>query len=176
MRMIACYENFPELSIHEKTTFTFTLSNKKLQQRLMQVFLALNQKTFTFEEIGTPTIPGCTIIFEVGIADSNSFTSIGENEVKRVLTALRKEPFAMMDFFCAIRYYKDYATRKKPLRFDYYITRFVFSENMVELQVFHERGPRYFSPKDIVTFLTDRINDNSAKKILKKIEPQETIV
>jgi hypothetical protein len=87
-----------------------------------------------------------------------------------VLTALRQEPFGVMDFFCAIRYYKNYASSKKPLKFDYYITRFIFDEGLVELQVFHERGPRYFSPKDVLTFLTERINETSARKILKRIK------
>jgi hypothetical protein len=128
----------------------------------------VNCRTFTFEDVGNPTIPGCTVIFEVGIADSNSFTFIDEDEMKKVLTILKQEPFGVMDFFCAIRYYKDYASNKKPLKFDYYIIRFVFSESIVELQVFHERGPRYFSPKDIVVFLMDRINETSARKVLKR--------
>jgi hypothetical protein len=130
---------------------------------------------FTFEDVGNPTIPGCTVIFEVGIADSNSFTFIDEDEMKKVLTILKQEPFGVMDFFCAIRYYKDYASNKKPLKFDYYIIRFVFSESIVELQVFHERGPRYFSPKDIVVFLMDRINETSARKVLKRTEEQDSV-
>jgi hypothetical protein len=111
----------------------------------------------------------------VGIADSNSFTFIDEDEMKKVLTILKQEPFGVMDFFCAIRYYKDYASNKKPLKFDYYIIRFVFSESIVELQVFHERGPRYFSPKDIVVFLMDRINETSARKVLKRTEEQDSV-
>jgi hypothetical protein len=135
----------------------------------------VNCRTFTFEDVGNPTIPGCTVIFEVGIADSNSFTFIDEDEMKKVLTILKQEPFGVMDFFCAIRYYKDYASNKKPLKFDYYIIRFVFSESIVELQVFHERGPRYFSPKDIVVFLMDRINETSARKVLKRTEEQDSV-
>jgi hypothetical protein len=168
--MSATYEGFPKQSIHAKETFTSALSQGKLQQRIIQVLRNVNSKTFTFEDFGNPSIPGCTVIFEAGIADANSFTSIGEDEAKKVLAALKQEPFGVMDFFCAIRYYKDYTSRKKPLKFDYYITRFIFGEGLVELQVFHERGPRYASPKDMITFLTDRINETSARKILKKIK------
>jgi hypothetical protein len=169
--MIALYDHFPEQSIHEKENFTFALSNKKLQQKLMQVLKNVNCRAFTFEDIGNPTIPGCTVIFEVGIADSNSFTFIDEDEAKRVLTVLRNEAFRVMDFFCAIRYYKDYTSSKKPLRFDYYMLRFVFAEkSWLEIQVFHERGPRYISPKDLTAFLLKKINETSARGTLKQVE------
>jgi hypothetical protein len=170
--MIALYENFPEQSIHEKENFTFNLSNKKIQKKLMQALRNVNRRTFTFEEVGNPTIPGCTVIFEVGIADSNSFIFIDEDETKRVLGALRNEAFRVMDFFCAIRYYKDYTSNKKPLRFDYYMVRFIFAErDWLEMQVFHERGPRYVSPKDLTAFLLKKINETSASGVLKKVGP-----
>ena len=169
--MMAVYEHFPELKIHQKEFFTSALSNKKLQQRLMQVFRNVNGKTFTFEEIGNPTVPGCTVIFELGIADAKSFSYLDEEETKKVLTALKKKAFRVMDFFCAIRYYKDYPSNKKPLKFDYYMVRFIFDEeNMLEIQIFHERGPRYIPPKALVTFLLDRVNETSTKAILKEAE------
>ena len=169
--MTAVYENFPELKIHLKEGFTSALWSKKLQQRIMQVFSGINCKTFTFEEIGNPTVPGCTVIFELGIADSKNFSYIDEEETKKVLTALKKEVFRVMDFFCVIRYYKDFAANKKPLKFDYYMARLVFpEENLLEIQIFHERGPRYVPPRALVTFLLDRINETSARAILKEAE------
>ena len=116
---MAVYERFPELNIHQKKIFASTLPTKKLQQRMIQVFHNVNCKTFTFEEIGYPTVPGCTVIFELGIADAKSFTFIDEEEAKKLLTALKKESFRMMDFFCVIRYYKDYKSNKKPLKLSF---------------------------------------------------------
>jgi hypothetical protein len=136
----------------------------------VQVLRTVNTKTFTFEDFGSPSVPGCTVIFEVGIADANNFTFVDEEEEKKILSTLRDEAFGVMDVFCAIRYYKDFAASKKPLKFDYYITRFVFGESVLELQVFHERGPRYVSPRDMVAFLMDRINETSTRRILKKIK------
>ncbi len=173
--MIALYENFPEQHIHERETFTVTVSNGKLQQKLIKVLASINCKTFTFEDVGNPTIPGCTVIFEVGIADSNSFTFIGDKEVKRVFIALKTEPFKVMDFFCAIRYYKDYALSRKPLKFDYYLTRLAFGERLLEVHVFHERGPRYVSPKELIAFLLKKLNEASARKILQPKETQNSI-
>jgi len=168
--MLGLYENFPE-NIHRIESFTPFLSSKKLQQRIIQVLNEVNRKTFSFEEIAHPSVPECTIIFEIGIADEKSFNYIDEEETKRVLNALKKEPFQVMDLFCAVRYYKDKKEKKTPLKFDYYIMRAVFGKNVVEVRVFHERGPRYISPEDIVTFLAKKINKTSTKKILKKVEP-----
>jgi hypothetical protein len=167
--MLGVYDNFPE-NIHLTESYTSLLSSRKLQQKLIQVLQEINSKTFSFGEIAHPFAPQCTIIFETGLAESRSFSYIDEEEKRRVLSAIRKEPFQTMDFFCAVRYYKRNGEKKAPLKFDYYLVRTVFGITAVEIQVFHERGPRYFSPEDIVTFLVNRINEASARKILKKNE------
>ena len=168
--MIGVYENFP-VNIHRIETCTSSLSTRKLQQRLVQVLQDINRRTFSFEEIAHPTVPACSVIFEVGIAEAKSFNFIDKEEAKKVLSMLRKETLRLMDFFYAVRYYKGTAEKKTPLKFDYYMIRVVFGKDTVEIRVFHERGPRYISPEDIVTFLVNMINEASARKILKKIEP-----
>jgi hypothetical protein len=167
--MLGFYENFPE-GIHRIASFTSALQNRKLQQRLIKVLSEINRKTFSFEEIANPTVPDCTILLEVGIADAKSFNYIDAEETKKTLNVLKKEPFHVMDFFCAVRYYKTNAEKKTPLKFDYYMIRFAFSKDAVEMRVFHERGPRYISPEDITTFIVNAINKTSAKKILKQVE------
>jgi hypothetical protein len=167
--MLGFYDNFP-VNIHRIENFSTTFSNKKLQQRLIRVLYEINRRTFSFEEIAYPTVPDCIIIFEAGLADAKSFNYIDEEEAKKVLDMLRKGALRSMDLFCAVRYYKGTAEKKAPLKFDYYMLRFIFGKNTVEIQVFHERGPRYISPEDIVTFLVNMINETSKRKILKKIE------
>jgi hypothetical protein len=76
----------------------------------------------------------------------------------------------VMDLFCAVRYYKNKTEKKAPLKFDYYMMRAVFGKDSMEMRVFHERGLRYISPEDIVTFLVNKINEASARKILKRFE------
>ena len=169
--MLGFYENFPA-NVHRIENFTSLLSNRKLQQRLIQVLHEINRKTFSFEEVAYPTVPECTIIFEAGLAEAKSFNYIDEEETKRVLTALRKATFQTMDFFCAVRYYKGTGEKKAPLKFDYYLLRVVFGKNSAEIQVFHERGPRYISPQDLVAFLVNEINKTSARKILKMVEAE----
>jgi len=168
--MLGRYENFPA-GIHRAESFTAAFSAKKLQQRLIQILSEINRKTFSFEEIANPTVPQCTIIFEIGIADAKIFNYIDEEETKKALNALKKEPFRVMDFFCAARYYKTGTEKKMPLKFDYYMIRFAFSKDTMEIRVFHERGPRYISPEEITTFIVNQINKASTKKILKPVEP-----
>jgi hypothetical protein len=69
-----------------------------------------------------------------------------------------------------VRYYKAGTEKKTPLKFDYYMIRFAFSKDTMEMRVFHERGPRYISPEDIVAFLVNKVNEVPRRKILKKIE------
>lgn len=167
--MLGFYENFP-VNIHGIEAFTTSLSAKKLQRRLIQVLYDVNHRKFSFEEIACPTIPECTIIFESGLAEAESFNYIDDEELRKVITALRKAPFQTMDFFCAVRYYKGTVENKTPLKFDYYLLRVIFGRNSLEMQVFHERGPRYISPDDIVTLLVNEVNKNSSRNTLKRIE------
>jgi hydrogenase maturation factor len=168
--MLGFYENFPE-NIHRIESFTSFMSSKQLQQRIVRALSEINRKTFSFEEVSNPSVPECAVIFEVGIADAKSFNYIDEEEAKKVLNALQRAPFQVIDFFCAIRYYKNKEEKRAPLKFDYYLMRVLFDKNTMEMRVFHERGPRYISPEDIVTFLVNKINEHSARKILRRLEP-----
>jgi len=159
------YENFPS-NIHMVESFNSTLSSKQLQQRLIQVFYEINRKEFSFEEAANPTIPECKLIFEFGLADAEDFNYIDEEEVKKVRNLLEKEHLRTMDFFCAIRYYK--GEKKSALKFDYYLLRTVYDRDILEIQVFHKKGPRYISPEDLTLFIFNKTNESSNRKILKK--------
>ncbi len=167
--MLGFYENFP-VNIHRVEAFTTSMAIKSLQQRMIKVLCYINSKKFSFEEVSCPTVPKCTIIFEAGLADSGGFNFIDEEETRKVLNALRASAFQTMDFFCAIRYYKGTAENKTPLKFDYYMLRIVFGRNSLEIQVFHERGPRYVTPEDIVTFVVNEVNKTSSRRILNILE------
>jgi hypothetical protein len=163
------YENFPT-NVHRIDNFNSTLSSKKLQQKLIQVFFEINRKKFSFEEVAHPIIPEGIVIFEFGLAESGDFNYIDEEELKNTLKVLAKERLLSMDFFCSIRYYKGNCEKRTPLKFDYYMLRTIFSKDTLEIQVFHERGPRYISPEELTAFIFTKINEtsNRNRKILKK--------
>jgi hypothetical protein len=168
--MLGFYENFPE-NIHWVDSFRSNLSNQKLQQKLVQTLYDVNRRSFSFEELSHPNQHQCTVIFEFGLAEKQIFNYLDAEETKRVFDALKKQAFQLLDFFLVVRYYRITATRKTPLKFDYYMVRFAFTAvESVELRVFHERGPRYVSPEDIGTFIEKQVNGSSARKILKKTE------
>ncbi len=161
------YENFPK-SIHSDESFNSALSSKQLQQRLIQALHGANRREFSFEEIANPTVPDSKVIFEFGLAESGNFNFLDDEELKKALNFLAKERLHSIDFFCAIRYYKGNGEKKTALKFDYYMLRTIFSKDMLEVQVFHERGPRYVSPEDLTMFVFNRINEASNRKVLKK--------
>jgi hypothetical protein len=167
--MLGFYKNFPE-NINKKMRFNVLLSNKRLQQTLIQTFLEINGKTFNLEDITSPSIPQCKVIFEFGIAETTTFSYIDIEEADRILKAIERKPLQIMDLFCAIRYYKIRNEGKTPLKFDYYMIRFIFNKNLMEIQVFHERGPRYIFPEDIINCIMRELNKIFSKRILKSLE------
>jgi len=166
--MLGYYDNFPE-NIHKVASFSTSTSKKRLQQALIQVLCKINSETFTLEDVAHPSIPQCKVIFEFGIAEANSFNYLDSEEKSRVIKNIRKKPFQIMDFLCAMRYYKMQNEKKTPLRFDYYMLRFTFNKKLAEIQVFHERGPRHITPEDAVNFVANKINEAFSKKVLKTL-------
>ena len=110
------------------------------------------------------------MIFEFGLAESGDFNYIDDEELKKTLSFLVKKRLDSMDFFCSIRYYKGTGENRTALKFDYYMLRTIFSKDTFEVQVHHERGPRYISPEDLTMFIFAKVNETSTKnkKILKK--------
>jgi ribosomal protein S13 len=168
--MLGAYENFPK-NIHKTAHFTTSTTNKKLQQNLIQTLKETNSQTFNLENIAEPSIPQCSVIFEFGIAETNNFNYLDEDEANKVTKIIQKKPLQIADFFCAIRYYKTQNEKKTPLKFDYYMIRFIFNKNLIETQIFHERGPRYMSPEDITKFILNRINQIFSRKTLTLLKP-----
>ncbi len=164
--MLGYYESFPE-NIHGIARFATSISKKRLQQALTKILHKANNETFNLEDVTHPSIPHCKVIFEFGIAEANNFNYIDSEEANKMRKSIRKKPFQIMDFLCAIRYYKTKDRKKTPLKFDYYMLRFTFNKKSTEIQVFHERGPRHMAPEDTTNFIVNRINKKFPKKILE---------
>jgi len=165
--LLGFYENFPS-TIQMNEIFNTTLSSKQLQQKLIKVFCETNKREFSFEEVANPTFSDSTIIFEFGLAENAGFTFIDEQETEKVFNLLAYYQLQTVDFFCAIRYYKGKQAKKTPLKFDYYLIRTVYDKESFEVQIHHERGPRYLSPEDLTHFIFNKLNEGSSRKPLKK--------
>jgi hypothetical protein len=167
--MLGHYQNFP-LNVHRIDVFKTAIASNQLQRHLIQAFFEANHGEFSFEQVAIPTVPDGRVIFEFGLADGEGFNFIDEEEVSKAQGLLGQERVGFLDFFCGIRYYKVRAGKKTALKFDYYLLRTMFGKDTFEVHVFHERGPRYVSPEDLTSFIGDRVNAASNKKILR-IQP-----
>ena len=149
-------------------SFVSTVPSRQIQQNLIQVLFEVNKEEFSFEEAANPTIPGCRIIFEFGLADADGFNYIDGEEVEKALSLLAGEQRDTLDFFCAVRYYRGEGENKRPLKFDYYLVRTIYNRNIFEIQIYHKKGLRYVSPEDLTLFIVKKVNQASKKKVLKK--------
>ena len=165
---LGLHDNFP-VNVHLVEGFNTTVSAKRLQEKLLRTLNELNRGEFTFEEVANPTVPQGTVLFEFGIAKDGGFIYLNEEELKASLAFLNRERLEVLDFFCSIRYYKINGDKKTPLKFDYFFFRTVFGKELLEVQVYHERGPRYVSPADLVGFIANKLNMMQSKKVLKAL-------
>jgi hypothetical protein len=164
--MLGYFEGFPE-NPQKIAFFSFSVSSKKLQETLMQILYEMNGKKFPLQKVSDPSIPQCTVIFEFGVAETNTFNYLDKEEKKKLLKALKKNPFRIMDFYCAARYYKKKSGKTVPLKFDYYMIRFLFENKLLETQIFHERGPKHIAPDDILNFVINKANRRLSRKIIR---------
>ena len=166
--MLGIYESFPQ-KVHATASFTISTSTRALQLTLMQALCKLNKQAPDLKDIADPSLSQCHIIFEFGFAEANDFIYLNDEETERLLKIINKEVFRCMDFLIVIRYYKSQAGKKQPLRFDYYLLRFVFSKKSVVLSVFHERGPMRVRPEELVNLIFGSVNTDFSKRIVKPL-------
>lgn len=169
--MLGVYESFPE-NVNKTVLFASPISSKRLQQAVTEIFQKLNTISLRLEDVSTPSVPECSVIFEFGIAETQNFTYLDVEEKERLLKKMHEKTFQTMDFLCVIRYYRMQNGKKTPLKFDYYMLRFRFSKGLMEMQVYHEKGSMHVSPEELVDLVRERINETFHKKILKPIQNQ----
>ncbi|MEM0095456.1 MAG: hypothetical protein QW660_02310 [Candidatus Bathyarchaeia archaeon] len=155
--MLGFYENFP-VNVHMVAQLTTSVSVKRLQQAIIQALHKLNNENLSLDAVANPSVPGCTVIFEFGIAEGETFNYLDREETQKTLERVGKAPLQVMDFFCAVRYYRQREGKNKPLKFDYYMIRLTFNTKTVGIRVFHERGPRHISPEEIVDLVVSKVN------------------
>ncbi|MCJ7431476.1 hypothetical protein MUO83_09750 [Candidatus Bathyarchaeota archaeon] len=165
--MLGVYESFPE-NVHKIADFAALTPTKKLQQTLIQTLRKLNEAA-SLDGTADSAMSQCAVIFEFGIAEGSDFNYLDDEEVSRVMNNINRKPFPILDFLLVTRYYKTQEQKRRPLRFDYYMLRFIFDRH-VEIRVFHEKGPMRMLPEEISDFVVERINETVSKGILKPLE------
>jgi hypothetical protein len=166
--MLGLYDNFPK-SVHNISDFSTPSKVKRLQTAIVETFYKLNSQTFALEEVTTPSTPECHVTFEFGVAEDRDFNYLNAEEKDKLLRIIQKRPLSILDYLCILRYYKTKMDKKTTLKSDYYMLRFLFEKEFVQLQTYHEKGLMYATPKDLPEFLVERINLESTRKLLKPL-------
>jgi hypothetical protein len=154
--LFGVYENFPEM-YHSIARLDHEVSTEKLQRVLVESLYRLNRGNgssnfpeFTRHNIG--------VELEFGIADGLTFSYLDGEILEHCREMIYRQVFSMLDFLCVVRYYVIEEAKRKALRFDYHMLRFLFNEEEVELRVYHEKGTRRLPIEDLVKFLLQDIN------------------
>ncbi len=160
--MEGVYENFPEMH-HGAAFFSSQVSPQILQKILFRLFYRINMGE---ETVDMPIFVsrGIQLMPEIGIAENLSFSFIDEEEKKRWLDKVEKKAFEILDFIWIARYYISEEGKNKPLKFDYYMLRFIFGSEAMELRVHHERGTRRLPIEDLIRLIGEKINQELARE------------
>jgi len=162
------YENFPE-AIHGVAQFTHRLSVRKLQQAILHVFHRLNQETRNLDAIAPFSSLKCEVSFEFGVAEGDVFNYLDKEELDRLQGDIVKSALPILDLLCVFKYHIIKEGKRVPLRFDYHLLRLMFQRRSVQLQIFHERGTQRVSLEDLITFITNCVEDELSQRHLKPL-------
>jgi len=154
--MKGIYENFPEM-YHGIALFSHKISLQNLQRILICLVYKINRGDEVVE-MPTPGSSDIQLMPEIGIADTLTFNFIDEEEKERWLDILKKKSFEILDFIWIARYYISEKGKNRPLKFDYYMLRFIFRPEIMELKVHHERGARRLHIEDLIRLITEKLN------------------
>lgn len=167
--MFGLYENFP-LNIHGKIIIQNMNTIKNLQECILNTFYYLNNKNFDLTNLLSHTELKCTVSFEFGVADGISFIFLDQKELEKSIKFIEKNNYENLDFFFVVRYHISKSSGKLvPLRFDYYILRFLFKKEIVELDIRHEKGIQRIPVDDLTNFILEQINYKLNQKNLLQI-------
>jgi hypothetical protein len=155
--LLGFYQDFPEIP-HAKATFTSANPAKTLQKAVAKVAGNLNTQEFVLETIAHATQDNCNVGFELGIAEATTFNYLTSEEVDRFIMSLTEKSVLNIDLLCIVKYHLASRQKRRPLKFDYYLLRFIFRRSEAQLRVFHERGAQHLSIEELVEFLTKQIN------------------
>jgi hypothetical protein len=157
--LFGCYEHFPE-TIHGIAHYSHETSSRKVQQAIAAVFIKLNNEKYRLEEIGFSFPADGEVNFEFGLGEDRSFLFLDETELTRLEAAISRAPLTYLDFLCALQYHiVEKSAKRKALKFDYYLLRFIFTGISVSIVVSHERGPRHIHAEDLIRFAAKQINN-----------------
>ena len=131
----------------------------------------------------TNTSPAnCTVNFEFGIADADTFNFLDDEELRKIQKTLKQQQaLPVLDVYYVARYHLTEADgKRRPLKFDYGMLRFAFGRKNMELFIYHERGTQRIPLEDMAHFIRNQVNEQLTEKkqqtlTLKKVIKSQTM-
>lgn len=165
--LLGRYENFPD-AIHGMKRIAINASKGNVQKAVVSAFTQLSRRGCRFKGIAHSIPSSCEVFFEFGIGEDATFTFLDQNLKEKLVTEIRKKPLVFLDFLCVLKYCRVGKSGKRaPLKFDYYMLRFLFARSGLDFLAFHERGPRRVQVQDLLSFLKDRIESEMVEDRFK---------
>ena len=162
--MLGRYENFPE-TVHGVAHFSYQASAKSIQQAILSALHHLNHKTCNLDAVTPYSKQKCEVSFEVGVAEGFGFNFLDKKELDQCLKSIAEKELQTLDFFFVVGCHRiEKGDKRVPLRFDYYVLRFIFQKSGFEMRIRHERGTQRVPLDDLTDFLTEQINAELSKR------------
>jgi hypothetical protein len=156
--LLGRYDSFPE-NVPLLAQFAYQSSTQTIQTSIARVLHTLNKESINMENMSKASPHNCFVNFEFGIGEGDAFNFLDEEELTKLEHTLKEQPLAVLDVFCIARYdIKEATGKNKSLKFDYYMLRFSFGSETMELFIHHERGIQRIPRKDLILFLKDKID------------------
>jgi hypothetical protein len=167
--LLGRYENFPE-TVHATALFNHQVSAKQLQQAIFRTLHHLNHEVYDLGAVTPYLKQKCEVSFEFGVAEDTVFNFLDEKELNQCLRQVAEKELQTIDFFSVIRYHIVREGNKRiPLKFDYHVLRYTFSETSLEMRIRHEKGTRRISIDDLTDFIAKQINAELSRRRLNPL-------
>jgi len=154
--LIGLYENFPEVH-HGIAHFINKTSTQDLQKTFLHCLRRLNEKRES-PSLAEFIRHKVKVEFDIGIADGMSFEYLDEKGLERCVNEVSNAALQVLDLYVVARYYVPDGEKRKPLKFDYFLVRILFSEQELEMLVHHEKGPMHLAVEELIELFFTRIN------------------
>jgi len=167
--LLGRYDDFPA-TIQRFARFTYESPTPTLQTVIVKTLHQLNKQTVDMKTFTPASPPNCFVNFEFGVADTDTFNFLDEEELQKIENTLNQQALPILDIFCATRYHiRDQTEKRKTLKADYNMLRFTFYQKNMELFIHNERGTQRIPLKDLILFLKSQIDQELAERRLETL-------
>jgi hypothetical protein len=173
--MLGRYHDFPT-NIEGFARYNYQASMQTLQLAIVQALHSLNNQTIDIKHITEAGPASCSVSFEFGVADADTFNFLDAEELQRIRETLKQQTLPVLDVYFVARYHASQPEgKRRSLKFDYGMLRFAFGKGNMELFVYHERGTQRIPLDDLAAFLKDQINTQLGAKRKKTLTLKSVI-